>query len=88
MLAHRAPAIIDWRPGGGNAPYVGGLGISHVTTHVALSDACRLISKERVLQVLRLTHAVRVQLGQISKPIAVAGLNPHSGEGGLLAKRS
>lgn len=66
--------------------YVGGLGISHVTTHVALSDACRLISKERVLQVLRLTHVVRVQLGQISKPIAVAGLNPHSGEGGLFGQ--
>lgn len=63
--------------------YLGRLGISHVTTHVSLREACRLITKERVLQVLRLTHAVALQLSPIDKPLAVAGLNPHSGEGGL-----
>ena len=63
--------------------YLGSLGISHVTTHVSLQDACQLVTKERVLQVLRLTNAVAVQLGQAEKPLAVAGLNPHSGEGGL-----
>ena len=67
--------------------YLGRLGISHVTTHVSMGDACRLVTKARVLQVIRLTYAVAVQLDQTDKPLAVAGLNPHSGEG-FLAKRS
>lgn len=63
--------------------YLGRLGISHVTTHVSMRDACQLVTKERVLEVLRLTHAVALKLNQADKPLAVAGLNPHSGEGGL-----
>ncbi len=66
--------------------YLGRLGISHVTTHVSMGDACRLVTKARVLQVIRLTYAVAVQLDQTDKPLAVAGLNPHSGEGGLFGK--
>lgn len=67
--------------------YLGRLGISHVTTHVSLGEACRLVTKERVLQVLRLTNAVALRLDQVDKPLAVAGLNPHSGEGWPLWQR-
>lgn len=63
--------------------YLGRLGISHVTTHVSLRDACQLVTKERVLEVLRLTNNVARKLDQVDKPLAVAGLNPHSSEGGL-----
>jgi len=63
--------------------YLGHLGISHVTTHVSMRDACQLVTRERVLEVLRLTNAVALKLNQADKPLAVAGLNPHSGEGGL-----
>lgn len=59
------------------------LKVIHVTTHVSLRRACELIKQERILRVIELAHA-SVKLLGIDKPrIAVAGLNPHSGEGGL-----
>lgn len=57
--------------------------IVHVTTHVSLKNACDLIKKDRVLRTIRLGYRGMLSLG-IKKPkIAVAGLNPHAGEGGL-----
>jgi 4-hydroxythreonine-4-phosphate dehydrogenase len=54
-----------------------------VTVHCSLGEAIRLISKSRVLRVIRLAHRSLLDMG-INKPrIAVAGLNPHAGEGGL-----
>jgi 4-hydroxythreonine-4-phosphate dehydrogenase len=59
------------------------LRVIHVSTHVALRKACDLVKKERVLKVIHLAHQTLQMMG-IEKPrIAVAGLNPHSGEGGL-----
>ena len=59
------------------------LRISHVTTHVALAQVPSLVTKERVLSVIRLTHDAVAALGVKAPRIAVAGLNPHCGEGGL-----
>ncbi|MEM2110291.1 MAG: 4-hydroxythreonine-4-phosphate dehydrogenase PdxA [Candidatus Bathyarchaeia archaeon] len=57
--------------------------VVHVTTHLSLREACKMIKKERVLKVIRLTNKALYDMG-IKKPrIAVAGLNPHGGEGGL-----
>ncbi|MFN2275671.1 MAG: 4-hydroxythreonine-4-phosphate dehydrogenase PdxA [Anaerolineales bacterium] len=61
----------------------GQLRVSHVTTHVSLRQACDLIRKERVLQVLSLTHEMLGRLGISNPHLAVAGLNPHAGESGL-----
>jgi len=64
----------------------GRLRVSHVTTHISLSEACRLIKRDRIVKVIRLTHEALKNLG-ISKPkIAVASLNPHAGEGGLFGR--
>lgn len=60
-----------------------GLRVVHVTTHVSLRRACDLVKRERVLVVTRLAHEAMKQLGIASPRIGVAGLNPHSGEGGL-----
>jgi len=61
----------------------GQLRISHVTTHVSLRQAIEQVRPERILTVLRLTSEALRQMG-IDKPrIAMAGLNPHAGEGGL-----
>ena len=62
----------------------GNLRILHVTTHVSLKDAIeKLITKERVTDVVKIANDTCHQLG-INKPkIGVAGLNPHSGENGL-----
>jgi len=61
----------------------GSLRVIHVSTHSSLRKACDLVKKERVLRVIELADESVKMLG-IEKPrIAVAGLNPHSGEGGL-----
>lgn len=61
----------------------GNLRVSHVTTHVSLRRAIELVRPERILAVLKLTQEALPLMG-VDKPcIAIAGLNPHSGEGGL-----
>jgi 4-phospho-D-threonate 3-dehydrogenase / 4-phospho-D-erythronate 3-dehydrogenase len=57
--------------------------VIHVTTHVSLRHACDLIKKERVLDVIQLMDSGLRQLGVANPRIGVAGLNPHSGDGGL-----
>jgi len=61
----------------------GKLRVSHVTTHVSLLRAIELVRPERILTVLRLTDEAVRQMGITEPRIAMAGLNPHSGEGGL-----
>ena len=61
----------------------GKLRVSHVTTHVSLLRAIELVRPERILTVLRLTDEAVRQMGIDEPRIAVAGLNPHAGEGGL-----
>ena len=61
----------------------GKLRVSHVTTHVSLSQAIEQVKPERILTVLRLTDEAVRQMGVEKPHIAVAGLNPHAGEGGL-----
>lgn len=61
----------------------GNLRVSHVTTHISLHRAIKLIRPERILTVLKLTREALPLMG-VNKPhIAIAGLNPHAGEGGL-----
>ena len=57
--------------------------VSHVSTHVSLREAIRRVRKERILDVARLTHEAVRRMGVGEPRLAVAGLNPHSGEGGL-----
>ena len=61
----------------------GPLRVIHVSTHTSLRNACDLVKKERVLRVIELAHESVKMLGIAEPRIAVAGLNPHSGEGGL-----
>jgi 4-hydroxythreonine-4-phosphate dehydrogenase len=54
-----------------------------LTRHVSLRKACDLITKERLLDYIeRCTEALK-RLGITEGTMAVAGLNPHSGEHGL-----
>lgn len=61
----------------------GKLRVSHVTTHVSLRQAIEQVKPERILTVLRLTDEAVRQMGVEKPHIAMAGLNPHAGEGGL-----
>jgi len=57
-----------------------------VSIHMALREALEAISFDSVLQTLRITDAsLRTVLGRRPR-IAVAGVNPHAGEGGLFGR--
>ena len=76
-------------PQGGAAPPVrmmlanDQLRVVLVSIHVALRRAVDLVSFDSVLQTIRIAHAAAAAWGQARPRIAVAGLNPHAGEGGL-----
>ncbi|MCL5025720.1 MAG: 4-hydroxythreonine-4-phosphate dehydrogenase PdxA, partial [Chloroflexi bacterium] len=61
----------------------GKLRVTHVSTHCSLREACDRAKKGRVLEVIALTDDACRQVGLENPRIAVAGLNPHAGEGGL-----
>ena len=54
-----------------------------VTIHLALRRAIDEVTFDAVLQTLRIAHSAAALWGQPHPRIAVAGLNPHAGEGGL-----
>ena len=54
-----------------------------VTIHVSLRQAIEQVTFDSVLETLRITHRSAALWGQNQPRIAVAGLNPHAGEGGL-----
>jgi 4-hydroxythreonine-4-phosphate dehydrogenase len=61
-----------------------GLRILLVTTHLAMRDVPQRLTRERVQTAIRLAHDAAVRLFKIRRPrLAVTGLNPHAGEGGL-----
>jgi 4-hydroxythreonine-4-phosphate dehydrogenase len=57
-----------------------------VSIHVALRDAIAAVTRDNVLQTLRIAHAALLRLLGRPPRIAVAGLNPHAGEGGLFGR--
>lgn len=60
--------------------------VTHVTTHCAIADVPRRITPERLRRVFGVTVNALKALGIAQPRIAVAGLNPHCGEGGILGK--
>ncbi len=55
-----------------------------VSIHVSLREALQLVTRERVLKTIRLAVRGTRAFGVAHPRIAVAGLNPHAGEGGLM----
>src|SRR5690349_4338212 len=85
-LAERThtPRVVMMLVGGAHdAP----LRVALVTTHLALSDVPRAITREAVAATLAIVaRELRDRFG-IAKPrVAVCGLNPHAGEGGHLGR--
>jgi 4-hydroxythreonine-4-phosphate dehydrogenase len=54
-----------------------------VTIHLSLRRAIDALSEQGIVDTLAITHAAGLRLGLAAPRIAVAGLNPHAGEGGL-----
>lgn len=57
--------------------------VIHVSTHVSLRQACDLVKKDRILEVIELLHSGMISLGETNMKIGIAGLNPHAGDSGL-----
>ena len=58
----------------------------HVTTHLALREAVEQVTTARVAGTITLAHQALERLGIDNPRIAVAGLNPHAGEGTLFGR--
>lgn len=63
------------------------LKVVHVSTHVALEEAIRRVTADRVRDVIGLADESCRALGIEQPRIAVAGLNPHASEGGLFGNQ-
>ena len=59
------------------------LKVIHASTHVSLKTAIARTSPERIRDTIRAGHTHLRRIGIDAPRIAVAGLNPHCGEGGL-----
>ena len=57
-----------------------------VTTHVPLNTVKQLITRKQVMAVIQLTHRWLLENVTDSPNIAVTGLNPHCGDGGIFGK--
>jgi 4-hydroxythreonine-4-phosphate dehydrogenase len=65
----------------------GGLRVALATTHLALSDVPKAITRKSLVQTLRIVDSDLRNRFRIAKPrILVSGLNPHSGESGHLGR--
>ncbi|HYD82655.1 MAG TPA: 4-hydroxythreonine-4-phosphate dehydrogenase PdxA [Opitutus sp.] len=62
------------------------LRVCHVSTHVSLHEAISRVRAERIIEVVQLAREGLRNLGIAEPRIAVAGLNPHAGEGGLFGE--
>ncbi|MDP6376378.1 MAG: 4-hydroxythreonine-4-phosphate dehydrogenase PdxA [Pseudomonadales bacterium] len=61
-----------------------GLRVVHLSTHKSLIEAARYVTRGNVLEKLALMFETLEQWGLPAPRIAVAALNPHAGEGGLI----
>jgi 4-hydroxythreonine-4-phosphate dehydrogenase len=64
----------------------GSLRVVHVTRHIPLRQVADAITRERVLETIQLTAEGLPGMGIVEPRLAVATLNPHGGEGGLLGR--
>ena len=61
----------------------GNLHVVHLTTHYSLRQACDQVTRQKILDRLKLTYESFLSWGVANPRIAVAALNPHGGENGL-----
>lgn len=59
------------------------LRVSLATTHLALKEVPRALTKQKLLDVIELTHAALEKFGLPRRRIGVAGLNPHASDNGI-----
>ena len=55
----------------------------HVTCHKPLKEAIKLITKEKIVEIINIGYKHMLKVKKIEPRIAVCGLNPHAGENGI-----
>jgi 4-hydroxythreonine-4-phosphate dehydrogenase len=60
--------------------------IAHATLHRSVREALVMITRENVARVIEVTHRTLRSLGTAAPRMAVSGVNPHAGEGGLFGR--
>ena len=75
MTGVEGPVMALWHPQ---------IVVSHVTDHLPLRQALRAITIQRIKRVVKLTWDVLRRANGKDPRIALAGVNPHAGENGLL----
>ncbi len=63
--------------------YVQGLGVAHVTLHMALRDVFASLSEKAIVEKAHLLNEMMTRLLNRRPRLAVAALNPHASDGGL-----
>jgi 4-hydroxythreonine-4-phosphate dehydrogenase len=72
------PVMMLWSPE---------LAVVPVTIHIALADAPKALTREAILETTRITARDLQKRFKIARPrLALAGLNPHAGEGGAMGR--
>ncbi len=77
-----AADVLGWSGPVGEFNVLDRLWNARVTSHVALAEVPGLLSEDRILEALTLTHEALLAAGVARPRIAVAALNPHAGDGG------
>ena len=62
------------------------LRVAHATRHIPFREIADHLTPERLINTVRLTSAGMTSLGFPNARIAVAGLNPHNGEHGMIGR--
>ena len=71
-----------WSGNVGELNVLGDLWTSRVTSHVPLHDVAGLVTQQRVYDAVALANDTLRAAGNARPRLAVAGLNPHAGDGG------
>ena len=66
---------------------LGDLRILMYSTHMSLEEACNYVTYERTLDVIRLANEGLKFFNKKDAVIAISGINPHCGEGGLFGRQ-
>jgi len=65
---------------------LGGLWTARISSHVPLRDVARYIDKQRIVDATTLIYRSLQASGNAAPRVAVAGFNPHNGDGGTCGR--
>ncbi|MEK8129498.1 4-hydroxythreonine-4-phosphate dehydrogenase PdxA [Paenibacillus filicis] len=81
---HFFASLLDCTEGFSEINVMNDLWVTRITSHVPIRQVGELITQERVGRIIRFAHDTLTRVGFDQPRIAVAALNPHAGDGGLL----